>query len=315
MLKENKEQDIVKIKVVGIGRCGVNTVANIANGDETGKFIAIDTDIETLEKLEGPKKLLIGEALTKGLGTRANYEKGREVALENKEEIESLLDDTDILFIVSGMGGGTGTGVTPVVAEIAKQRNIITIAIVIAPFSFEGIFRNALANDGIEALKSNVDTLITIKNDDLLSNVAKNTPMKEVFAVLDDAVIKVIGATEDLIVFPALFNLDFRDFASVIKNKGIGQIAIGKGSGENRAKEAAQNLLKSQFLNLDLKRAKSILLSIASDYEVSLVEVNEVINVVEELTNVDTNIMFGVSIKEELKDKMIITAIATGFEE
>ena len=292
-----------KIKVFGVGGGGNNAVNRMIDEKIKGiEFISINTDRQALVTSKAENQIQIGEKLTRGLGAGADPEVGRKAAEESKEQIEELLQDT--VFVTAGMGGGTGTGAAPVVAQLAKQKGILTVGVVTKPFGFEGKVRMKNAEAGIEELKANVDTLITIPNDRLLEVVQKNTSIVEAFSIADN-VLKV----------PGLINLDFADVTSIMKDKGLAHMGIGNASGENRAIEAAKEAIQSPLLETSIRGAKGVLLNVTGGPSLSLFEANAASNLITESCDPDANIIFGASIREDLEDEIMITVIATGFDE
>lgn len=305
-----------KIKVFGVGGGGNNAVNRMIDEQIKGiDFIAINTDRQALTSSKAENQIQIGEKLTRGLGAGADPEIGRKAAEESKEQIEQLLQDTDMVFVTAGMGGGTGTGAAPVVAQLAKQKGILTVGVVTKPFGFEGKVRMKNAEAGIEELKANVDTLITIPNDRLLEVVQKNTSILEAFSIADNVLKQGIQSISDLIKVPGLINLDFADVTSIMKEKGLAHMGIGSASGENRAIEAAKEAIQSPLLETSIRGAKGVLLNVTGGPSLSLFEANAASNLITESCDPDANIIFGASIRDDLEDEIMITVIATGFDE
>lgn len=305
-----------KIKVFGVGGGGNNAVNRMIDEKIKGiEFISINTDRQALVTSKAENQIQIGEKLTRGLGAGADPEVGRKAAEESKEQIEELLQDTDMVFVTAGMGGGTGTGAAPVVAQLAKQKGILTVGVVTKPFGFEGKVRMKNAEAGIEELKANVDTLITIPNDRLLEVVQKNTSIVEAFSIADNVLKQGIQSISDLIKVPGLINLDFADVTSIMKDKGLAHMGIGNASGENRAIEAAKEAIQSPLLETSIRGAKGVLLNVTGGPSLSLFEANAASNLITESCDPDANIIFGASIREDLEDEIMITVIATGFDE
>ena len=305
-----------KIKVFGVGGGGNNAVNRMIDEKIKGiEFISINTDRQALVTSKAENQIQIGEKLTRGLGAGADPEVGRKAAEESKEQIEELLQDTDMVFVTPGMGGGTGTGAAPVVAQLAKQKGILTVGVVTKPFGFEGKVRMKNAEAGIEELKANVDTLITIPNDRLLEVVQKNTSIVEAFSIADNVLKQGIQSISDLIKVPGLINLDFADVTSIMKDKGLAHMGIGNASGENRAIEAAKEAIQSPLLETSIRGAKGVLLNVTGGPSLSLFEANAASNLITESCDPDANIIFGASIREDLEDEIMITVIATGFDE
>lgn len=310
---ETDNNDAV-IKVIGVGGGGNNAVNRMIREEVKGvEFISINTDKQALLSSMAENQIQIGEKLTRGLGAGAKPEVGKKAAEESREQIVSLLDGTDMVFVTAGMGGGTGTGAAPIVAKLAKEMGILTVGVVTKPFGFEGKIRMKNAEDGIKDLKANVDTLITIPNDRLLQIVQKNTSMVDAFSIADNVLKQGIQSISDLIKMPGLINLDFADVSSIMKDKGLAYIGIGTAKGENRAIEAAKEAIQSPLLETAIQGAKGILLNIASGGDLTLFEVNDASNLVTELCDPEANIIFGTSVREDLGDEVMLTVIATDF--
>ncbi len=305
-----------QIKVVGVGGGGNNAVNRMIEfGLQGVEFIAINTDKQALFLSNADQKIQIGEKLTKGLGAGADPEIGQSAAEESYEEISQALKGTDMLFITAGMGGGTGTGATPVIADISKEMGILTVGVVTKPFMFEGKQRMLNAEKGIEALKGKVDTLVTIPNDRLLQVVEKRTSMLEAFKVADDILRQGVQGISDLIAVPGLVNLDFADVKTIMQEKGLAHMGIGRSAGDNRAIEATKQAIQSPLLETTIEGAKGVLLNITGSEDLGLYEVNEAAELVAEAAHPDANIIFGAVINDELQDEVSITVIATGFEQ
>lgn len=317
MLNFDVEMDnFAKIKVIGVGGGGNNAVNRMVEAQLKGvEFIAVNTDKQALYTSKAEYKIQVGEKLTRGLGAGANPEVGKKSAEESKEEIIKVLEGADMVFVTAGMGGGTGTGAAPVVAQLAKEMGILTVGVVTKPFAFEGKVRMKNAEQGIKDLKTKVDTLITIPNDRLLQIVQKNTSMLEAFSIADDVLKQGIESISDLIAAPGLINLDFADVQSIMKEKGLAHMGMGKSQGENRAIEAATQAIQSPLLETSIKGAKGVLLNITGGANLGLFEINEASTLVQESCDSEANIIFGATIKEDLKDDLVITVIATGFED
>ena len=304
------------IKVIGVGGAGNNAVNRmIESGIKGVDFIAVNTDRQALQQSKANTKIQIGEKITRGLGAGANPDIGAQSAEENKSEVAEILRGADMVFVTAGMGGGTGTGAAPVVAQLAKQKGILTVGVVTKPFGFEGKVRMKNAEAGIEELKANVDTLITIPNDRLLEVVQKNTSIVEAFSIADNVLKQGIQSISDLIKVPGLINLDFADVTSIMKDKGLAHMGIGNASGENRAIEAAKEAIQSPLLETSIRGAKGVLLNVTGGPSLSLFEANAASNLITESCDPDANIIFGASIREDLEDEIMITVIATGFDE
>lgn len=307
------EHDVV-IKVVGIGGGGNNAVNRMISEEVKGiDFISINTDKQALLSSMADKQVQIGEKLTRGLGAGAKPEVGKSAAKESRVQIMGELEGTDIVFVTAGMGGGTGTGAAPIVAEIAKEMGILTIGVVTKPFGFEGRIRMKNAEEGIKNLEEKVDTIITVPNDKLLQVVSKNTSMMDAFSMADNVLKQGIQSISDLIKMPGLINLDFADVSSIMKDKGLAYIGIGIASGENRAIEAAKEAIQSPLLETAIQGAKGILLNIASRGDLTLFEVNDASSLVTELCDPEADIIFGTSVREDLDDEVMLTVIATDF--
>lgn len=304
------------IKVIGAGGGGNNAVDRmIESGLQGVEFIAVNTDKQALNHSKASKKIVIGEKLTRGLGAGAKPEIGKKAVEESKEEIMNVLTGADMVFVTCGMGGGTGTGSAPVIAQMAKEAGILTVGVVTKPFAFEGKKRMKNAEEGIQELKANVDTLITIPNDRLLQLVQKNTSMVDAFSMADDVLKQGIQSISDLIAMPGLINLDFADITSVMKDQGLAHMGIGEASGENRAIEASRQAIQSPLLETSIKGAKGVILNITGGASLGLLEINEASTLVQQSCDEEVNLIFGATIKEELQDEVKITVIATGFEE
>jgi cell division protein FtsZ len=304
-----------QIKVVGCGGGGNNGVNRMIDSGLKGvEFISINTDKQALYLSKAGFKIQIGDKLTRGLGAGANPEIGEKAAEESKEEITQALKGADLVFITAGMGGGTGTGAAPVVAEIAKEMGILTVGVVTKPFLFEGRKRMLHAEQGLTKLKERVDTLVTIPNDRILQVVDKKTPITEAFRVADDVLKQGVKGISDLITIPGLINLDFADVKTIMLNRGLAHMGIGQASGEGRAVEAAKQAISSPLLETTINGATGVLLNITGGPNLTLFEVNEAADKVKEAADPDAEIIFGAVINEDLGDEIIITVIATGFD-
>lgn len=305
-----------KIKVIGVGGGGNNAVNRmIEHGVRGVEFIALNTDRQALYSSRAETKVQLGEKMTKGLGAGANPEIGAKAAEENRNEITEMLKGADMIFITAGMGGGTGTGAAPVVAELAKELGILTVGVVTKPFTFEGRKRLTQAEQGIEKLKAAVDTLVTIPNDRLLQIAEKKTTMANAFIMADDVLKQGIQGISDLISVPNLINLDFADVQTIMFDKGIAHMGIGFASGENRATDAAKQAIQSPLLETSINGAKSVLLNITGGEDLGIFEVNEAADLIRQAVDQDANIIFGAGIDESLQDEIKITVIATGFDD
>ncbi|QSB48288.1 cell division protein FtsZ [Parageobacillus toebii] len=304
------------IKVIGVGGGGNNAVNRmIEHGVQGVEFIAVNTDAQALNLSKAPTKLQIGAKLTRGLGAGANPEVGKKAAEESKEQIEEALKGADMVFVTAGMGGGTGTGAAPVIAQIARELGALTVGVVTRPFTFEGRKRATQAASGIAAMKEAVDTLIVIPNDRLLEIVDKNTPMLEAFREADNVLRQGVQGISDLIAVPGLINLDFADVKTIMSNKGSALMGIGIASGENRAAEAAKKAISSPLLETSIDGAQGVLMNITGGTNLSLYEVQEAADIVASAADQDVNMIFGSVINENLKDEIVVTVIATGFNE
>lgn len=307
---------IAKIKVIGVGGGGCNAVNRmIESGVKGVEFIVANTDLQVLNASPATTKLQIGTSITNGLGAGANPEIGREAALESKEEIREALEGADMVFVTCGMGGGTGTGAAPVIAEIAQDIGALTVGIVTKPFRFEGKRRMEQAIIGLEDLKKHVDTLIVIPNDKLRDIIDKSTPMVDAFKEVDNVLHRGVQSISDLIAVSGLVNLDFADVKAVMANRGNALIGIGLGVGENRAIEAAKHAVSSPLLETSIVGATDAIINVTGGNSLTLFEAEDAAEVVRASANTDINIIFGAVINENLNDEVIVTVIATGFEE
>lgn len=308
-------QQFANIKVIGCGGGGNNAVNRmIKEGLKNVEFISVNTDKQALMLSQASQKIQIGDKLTKGLGAGANPEIGQKAADESKDEISQAIKGADMVFITAGMGGGTGTGAAPVIAEIAKSMGILTVGVVTKPFPFEGRKRMLHAEMGIKNLKDRVDTLVTIPNERLLSIVDKKTTLMESFKYADDVLRQGVQGISDLITIPGLVNLDFADVRTIMIDKGLAHMGVGRGTGDNRAQEAAKQAISSPLLETSIVGATGVLLNITGGSDLGLLEINEAAEIVQEAADPDANIIFGAVIDENIKDELRITVIATGFE-
>ena len=313
MYNENISQ-ICNIKVIGVGGGGNNAVNRMVNANiKSAEFIAVNTDKQALLMSKAQHRLQIGEKLTRGLGAGADPEIGVKAAEESREMIVEVLKDTDLVFITAGMGGGTGTGAAPIIASIAKELGALTIDVVTKPFVFEGKRRMDNAEKGIKELKGVVDTLVVIPNDKLLKIVPKGTPIIEAFRTADDVLRQGIQGISDLIVTPSLINLDFADVKTIMKNKGLAHMGIGRGKGDNRTIEAVRQAVSSPLLETTIEGATGIILNIKGGLDLTLEEVYEAAALVKEVVDPTCNIIFGSGIDENMEEEVEITVIATGF--
>ena len=314
---ENTLDQLAKIKVIGIGGGGSNAVNRmIESGLEGVEFIAVNTDAQALLMSKSPKRMQIGEKLTRGLGAGARPDIGERAAQESRNDILEALRGSDMVFITAGMGGGTGTGAAPIVAECAREVNALTVAVVTRPFTFEGPKRRKNAELGIDKLKNNVDAIITIPNDRLLQVVDKKTSMAKAFGIADDILRQGVKGISDLIAVPGVINLDFADVKSIMNNAGAALMGVGEASGDNAAVEAVKKAIASPLLETSVDSARGILLNFmgATD-SLSMIEVNEASTTVQEAAHPDAEIIWGVSVDESLGDTIIVTIIATRFGE
>ena len=308
-------ENFALIKVVGVGGGGSNAVNRMIRAELMGvEFIAVNTDAQALLMSDAPHKIRIGDKITKGLGAGADPAVGRKSAEDDSEKLYEVLKEADMVFVTAGMGGGTGTGAAPIIAEIAKDIGALTVAVVTKPFSFEGSKRKLLAEQGIEELVGNVDTLIVIPNDRLLQVVDPKTSMTDSFRIVDDVLRQGVQGISDIITVPGLINRDFADVRAIMKDAGSALMGIARASGENRAVEAAHQAIASPLLELDIHGAQGILWNITGSSNLSLFEVNEAAEAIKEAADPEAMIMFGTSFNERLADEVMITVIATGFD-
>ncbi len=307
--------EFARIKVIGVGGGGNNAVNRMIDSGVRGiDFIAMNTDRQALFSSRAEVKLQLGEKLTRGLGAGANPDIGAKAAEENRNEIMEALKGADMIFITAGMGGGTGTGAAPVVAEIARELGVLTVGVVTKPFAFEGPKRLKQAEQGVNELKMHVDTLVTIPNDRLLQIADKKTTIVEAFEMADEVLKQGIQGISDLIAVPNLINLDFADVKTIMSDKGIAHMGIGMSAGDNRATEAAKQAVRSPLLETSIDGAQSVLLNITGGEDLGIFEVNEAADLIRASVDKDANIIFGAGIDESLKDEIKITVIATGFD-
>ncbi|WP_338472245.1 cell division protein FtsZ [Niallia sp. XMNu-256] len=305
-----------RIKVIGVGGGGNNAVNRmIEEGIEGVDFIAVNTDAQSLRLSNAGITMQIGSDLTRGLGAGANPEVGRQAVAESQNQIREVLQGSDMVFVTAGMGGGTGTGAAPAIAQIARELGILTIGIVTRPFSFEGRKRAKNAEVGIEAMRQAVDTLIIIPNDRLLGVVGKKTPMLEAFREADNVLRQGVQGISDLIAVPGLINLDFADVKTIMSNQGTALMGIGVAEGEGRAVEAVKQAISSPLLETSISGAKGVLMNITGGNDLSLFEVQEAADIVASSSDEDLNMIFGSIINESLKNKIVVTVVATGFDE
>ncbi len=307
---------IPRIVVVGVGGGGGNAVNRMIQAQVRGvEFVTVNTDQQALARTErGAMRLGIGDKITRGLGSGGNPAVGAKAAEESSEEIYQALNGADMVFITAGMGGGTGTGASPVVAQISREVGALTVGVVTKPFIFEGSRRRIVADEGVNALKSKVDTLITIPNDRLLQVIERNTPVESALRVVDDVLRQGIQGISELITEPGLINLDFADVRTVMSNAGSALMAIGQARGENRAVEAARAAIANPLLDVSMTGAKGVLFNVTGGSDMTLTEINEAAGVVSSAADSDANIIFGAVVDENLGEEIRITVIATGFD-
>ncbi len=306
-----------RIKVIGVGGGGGNAVNRmIEAGIEGIEFLVANTDLQALKRSKAPIKIQLGSKLTKGLGAGANPNVGREAALEDTDKIIEVLEGADMVFITTGLGGGTGTGGAPIIASLATELEALTVAVVTKPFQFEGRRRMQQAENGLRELRECVDTVITIPNERLLHTVEKNSSLGDSFGVADDVLRQAVQGISDLITVPGLINLDFADVKSIMAGMGMALMGAGRASGENRAIEATQQAISSPLLEeATIQGAKGVLINITGGPDLTLYEVNTASTIIREAADEDANIIFGAVIDENMRDEMKITVIATGFGE
>jgi cell division protein FtsZ len=305
-----------RIKVIGVGGGGGNAVNRmIEAGIEGIEFLVANTDLQALKRSRAPIKIQLGGKLTKGLGAGANPEIGRDAALEDTEKIIEVLEGADMVFVTTGLGGGTGTGAAPIIASLATELNALTVAVVTKPFHFEGRRRMQQAEQGLRELRECVDTVITIPNERLLHTVERGVSLADSFKVADDVLRQAVQGISDLITVPGLINLDFADVKAIMAGMGLALMGAGRASGENRAIEATQQAISSPLLEeATIEGAKGVLINITGGPDLTLYEVNEASSIIREAADDDANIIFGAVIDETLRDEMKITVIATGFD-
>lgn len=307
---------VANLKVIGMGGGGGNALNRMIKAGLKGvEFIAVNTDAQALYHSNADIKINIGKATTRGLGAGGNPDIGKQAAEESKEELRTALEGADMVFITCGLGGGTGTGGAPVLAELARELGVLTIAVVTKPFSFEGNRRRVQAEEGLENLKNKVDTLIVIPNDKLLTLIDKKTPITEAFGIVDDVLRQGVQGIADLITMHGMINVDFADVKSIMENSGSALMGIGYGTGENRATEAAKAAIASPLLEMAIDGAKGILFNITGGNDLSMFEVDEAARIITEAADPDANIIFGAVINDSYTGEMKVTVIATGFTE
>lgn len=305
---------IAKIKVIGVGGSGGNAVNRMIAADMTGiEFWTVNTDAQALTNASAPKRLQIGQKLTRGLGAGGNPAIGQKAAEESRDELTAAIESADLVFITAGMGGGTGTGAAPIVAEIAKESGALTVGIVTRPFLFEGRRRAEQAKQGIEALQSRVDTLIVIPNDKLLSVIPEHTPMQEAFRYADEILRQGVQGISDIITIPGLVNVDFADIRAVMADAGSALMGIGHGSGKSRAREAAMAAISSPLLESSVEGAQGVVFNITGGNDLTLHEVTAAAEIIYEVVDPNANIIFGAVLDEKMQGEVTMTVIATGF--
>jgi cell division protein FtsZ len=303
-----------KIKVLGLGGGGCNAVSRMVQADIQGvDFIGVNTDAQALLRMEAPTRIQVGEKLTRGLGVGGDHNMGMKAAEQSRDELRAAVGDADMVFLAAGMGGGSGTGIAPVVAELAKEAGALTIAICTKPFTFEGVHRSEVAEDGISRLLDKVDTLITIPNDRLLTLCDQRTGVDMAFKMADDVLMHAVQAIAEVITVPGMINLDFADVKAVMKEAGQAWMSIGHGSGQHRAVDAANDALASPLLDVSVDGAKGVLFNVTGGDTLTLFEVNEAAEVIRNAVDPEANIIFGVTFDSSLENELRITMIATGF--
>jgi cell division protein FtsZ len=310
-------ETFARIKVVGVGGSGGNAISRMIECNLKGiEFVAINTDAQDLHHSKANEKLHIGKNLTRGLGAGMNPEIGRQAAEENRDEIQEILKGTDMVFVVYGSGGGTGSGAGPVIAEAAKEAGALTVGVVTRPFSFEGKQRSAIAEESMENLKDRVDTLITIQNDKLLQVIDRNTSLVNAFRIVDDVLRQGVQGISDLITKPGIVNVDFADIAAIMQDSGSALMGIGISSGENRSTQAAKSAINSPLLDVSIEGAKGVLFNISGGDDLTMMEVNEAASVITENVDANARIIFGASSDDTAtkKGEIKITVVATGFD-
>jgi cell division protein FtsZ len=311
----NQIESFANIKVVGVGGGGCNAIDRmIDEGLQGVDFIAVNTDAQALMSSKSPTRVRIGEKLTRGLGSGGNPETGKKAAEESAEELYEVLHGSDMVFVTAGMGGGTGTGASSMVSQIAKEVGALTIGVVTRPFTFEGHRRIQAADDGINLLKEKADTLIVIPNDRLLQIVDKRANLQDAFRLADDVLRQGVQGISELIIVPGLINLDFADVRTIMSEGGAALMAVGSATGEDRAREAAEKAISSQLLDITIDGARGILFNVTGGPDMTLFEVNQAAAIIKETAHPDVNLIFGAVIDPNMGDQVRITVIATGFE-
>ncbi len=309
-------ETFARIKVVGVGGSGGHAISRMIEAKLKGvEFVAINTDAQDLHHNKASEKVHIGKNLTKGLGAGMNPDVGRQAAEENRDEIQEVLKGADMIFVTCGLGGGTGSGAAPIVAETAKELGILTVAVITKPFSFEGAQRRAIAEEALENLRERVDTLITIPNDKLLQIIDKKTTLINSFKIVDDVLRQGVQGISDLITKPGIVNVDFADVKAIMSNSGSALMGIGIGDGENRAAEAAKAAISSPLLELSIDGAKGVLFNVSGSTDLTMLEINEAANIITESIDPNAKVIFGAVVDETMKKGEVqITVVATGFD-
>ncbi|KKR11788.1 MAG: Cell division protein FtsZ [Candidatus Woesebacteria bacterium GW2011_GWA1_39_21] len=308
---------IAKIKVIGVGGGGGNAVSSmVESGNISGvEFIAVNTDAQVLLANKASTKIQIGEKITKGLGVGGNPEIGTQAAEESQEKLKELMIDSDMVFVTAGMGGGTGTGAAPTIARLAKESGALTVAVVTRPFHFEGTRRAVVADDGVDKLRNEVDTLIVIPNQRLMDVIDRKMTLVDAFRIVDSVLAQAVGGISEIITVPGLVNVDFADVKTIMKEAGSALLGIGTGVGENRAQMAARAAIASPLLDLSIEGATGVLFNITGGPDLTMFEVDEAARVISSSAEPDANIIFGAVIKNDMADQVRITVVATGFDE
>ncbi len=314
MAKSNFSTNPAKIKVIGVGGAGCNAVNRMVREAIRGvDFVTMNTDAQALSLSEAPTRLQLGEKLTRGLGVGGDHLNGKKAAEESKDDIRQIVSGADMVFVTAGMGGGTGTGAAPMVAEAAKQAGALTIGVVTRPFTFEGIHRSRVAEEGIADLLQKVDTLIIIPNDRLLDLCDAKTGVDVAFKMADDVLLQGVQAVSEVITVPGLINLDFADVKAIMKDSGPAWMSVGRGAGQNRAVDAAKQALASPLLDVSIQGATGVLFNVLGGDSLTLFEVNQAAEVIKQAVDPDANIIFGVAFNPNMQNEISITLIATGF--
>lgn len=311
-----KIETFARIKVIGVGGSGQNAIHRMMETGIRGvEFVAINTDAQALHNSSADHKIHIGKTITRGLGAGMNPDIGRAAAEESKDEILDVIKNADMVFITCGMGGGTGTGAAPIVAELAKKTGILTVAVVTKPFAFEGAKRREIADKGMENLKQHVDTIIAIPNDRILQIIDKKTSLLDAFKTVDDVLRQGVAGISDLITTPGMINVDFADVRAVMQNAGSALMGIGRGTGENRALDAARSAIDSPLLEISIDGARGVLFNITGGKDLGMYEVDDAAKFITKSVDPEAKIIFGAVIDEEMDEEIKITVIATGFDE